>query len=250
MARARTLGIITGSALTLLGLGACTGYSSYPHASGSLTRSSTNTRAATAVMRESLRWTTSRTTGVPERFAVNLPQGVEPETYASIASGVGGEALSSSNADLPRYSITRVWVRSGEAKVDVVRPVLALGKDASGRYPTQGITIELEGGLEPWRVVRYRPWAIGTLADAQANFIDAYPAPDQGYAQETDDDSAWRDASDETQSAWDDGAWDDEYSTEGSGEDAWASYDEALPEGGPAEASVPTNTPDVIEINP
>lgn len=246
MARARTLGIITSSALILTGLGACTGYSSYPHASGSLTRSSTNTRAAKAVMRESLRWTTSRTTGVPERFAVNLPSGVEAETYASIASGVGGEALSSSNADLPRYSITRVWVRSGEAKVDVVRPVLALGKDASGRYPTQGITIELEGGLEPWRVVRYRPWAIGTLADAKANYIDSYAAPDATYAQESDDDSAWREASSET-----DGAWDDESFEYESSEDDWASYDEdPLPEGGPAEASVPTSSPDVIEINP
>ena len=182
-----------------------------------------------------------RTAGVPERFAVNLPAGVDPETYASIASSVGGEALSTANAELPRYSITRVWVRAGEAKVDVVRPVLALGPDENGRYPTQGITIELEGGLEPWRVVRYRPWAIGTLADAEANYIDMY-APAEAYAEwEDDDTNAWR----ETES---EGALADEGE---SVPDGWGEGDElSLPEGGAAEASVPTDAPDVIEINP
>ena len=220
-------------ALVALATSGCAGYSSYPHASGSLTRSSTNTRAATGVMRESLRWTTSRTTGVPGRFAVNLPAGVEAETYASIASSIGGEALSASNADLPRYSITRVWVRQGQAKVDVVRPVLALGKDASGRYPTQGITIDLEGGLEPWHVIRYRPWAIGTLADAQLNFIDgAFESP--GYAGAGDDTEL------------------DPYPTEGAwaDEDPWSNADEDPLNAGAAEASVPTETSDVIEINP
>jgi len=196
-------------------------------------------------MRESLRWTTSRTTGVPGRFAVNLPTGVDGETYASIASSVGGEALSSANADLPRYSITRVWVRAGQAKVDVVRPVLALGKDASGRYPTQGITIELEGGLDPWRVVRYRPWAIGTLADAQPNFIDG------GYDAAPGDGDFAEASADWNAETGDAGAPAENASLGSESEyDPWSAYDEELEPSESAEASVPTDTPDVIEINP
>ena len=49
---------VLGTALGLAGMQACTGYSSYPHADGSLTRNTTNTRASHAVMRESLRWAT------------------------------------------------------------------------------------------------------------------------------------------------------------------------------------------------
>ncbi len=256
MAGARTNRIMTLTALASLGalgmgLGGCAGYSSYPHADGSLTRSSTSTRAATGVMRESLRWTTSRTSGVPERYAINLPAGVEPQTYASIASSVGGEALSSSNTDLPRYSVTRVWVRSGQAKVDVVRPVLALGKNSDGAYPTQGITIELEGGLEPWRVVRYRPWAIGTLANAPENFIDAYIAPDAGYAgDEPGDDGAWREAiGDDTTASSTRSAEFDAEDSQFQTEPRWVIDDEPV-QSERTEASVPTNQPDVIEINP
>ncbi len=248
MAGARTNRIITLTAVTAmgaLGLAGCAGYSSYPNAEGSLTRSSTSTRAATGVMRESLRWTTSRTSGVPERFAVNLPAGVEAATYASIASSVGGEALSSSNADLPRYSITRVWVRSGQAKVDVVRPVLALGKNSDGAYPTQGITVELEGGLEPWRVVRYRPWAIGTLANAPENFIDSAvastPADGALSERETSGDDAAPSHGQNAELEGDEG----EFQTD----PRWVIDDEPI-QSERTEASVPTNQPDVIEINP
>ncbi len=252
-----TLGFTLG-ALALATAPGCTGYSSYPNASGSLTRSTTSTRSAVAVMRESLRWTTSRTSGTPERFAINLPEGINADAYAAIASAVGGEALSSSNTDLPRYSVTRVWVRSGQAKVDVVRPVLVLGKNPDGRYPTQGITIELEGGLEPWRVVRYRPWAIGTLADAPPNFIDEAAFPGEGgdalaeggddrFVGETDAGGA----SDE-RSVSNDERWSSERSSGWSskGGDEWAFDDEALPDEGRPEASAPTDSPDVIEINP
>ena len=64
----------------------------------------------------------------------------------------------------PVYHIGRVWQRGGNAKVDVIRPVFELGTDPNGRYSTQAITVELEGGLGTWRIVRHRGWAVDAVA--------------------------------------------------------------------------------------
>ncbi|MEZ6242462.1 MAG: hypothetical protein R3B57_05405 [Phycisphaerales bacterium] len=179
-------GVVAGGVVGLVAIaGGCMGYASYPNAEGSLTRSTTNSRAAAAVMRESLRWVTTHEKDMPGRFAVNLPPGTSDETYWEVATSVGGEALSTDNMDLPRYSVGRVWVRGGEAKVDVTRPVMALGRLADGGWVTQTITLELEGGLTPWRVVRDRPWALGAIEAPTANPVGVAAAPTPEIGGET-----------------------------------------------------------------
>ncbi len=167
-------GGLVGGVLALglaLCVGGCVGYASYPNADGSLTRTTTSSRNTTAVMREALRWVTARDKDRPGHFAINLPPGTGDEAYREIAASVGGEPLSDATMELPRYSVGRVWVRAGEAKVDVTRPVMALGPMADGGYVTQTLTVELEGGFTPWRVVRHRPWALGAIGEPAPNPI-------------------------------------------------------------------------------
>ena len=68
---------------------------------------------------------------------------------------------------LPVYSVTRVWLRGDKATVDVVRPVTLDGMQPTEEntdgvaYTYQKVTLRLEGGFRPWRVVGTREWPIG-----------------------------------------------------------------------------------------
>jgi len=55
--------------------------------------------------------------------------------------------------------------------------VMALGPMADGGWVTQTITVELEGGLAPWRVVRHRPWALGAIDEPAPNPLGVAAAP-------------------------------------------------------------------------
>lgn len=220
--------------------GGCAGYASYPNADGSLTRTTTSSRNTRAVMRESLAWVINRDTQRPARFAVNLPPSTGEEAYREIAAAVGGEPLNESNADLPRYSVGRVWVRAGEAKVDVTRPVMALGTTADGRYATQTLTVELEGGFTPWRVVRHRPWALGAIGEPPANPIGW--SSNQAVA-----DAGWDEPAPDEASGFEEGFDDGMGSASGDGSSGGPGGFEGGSSGEGARADA---EPDVIEIVP
>lgn len=156
----------------LLGSG-CTGYQSYPPIKGTSASTNPNSPPVDELMILSLDWVTTRypvggtvIAGQTPEFAINLPRGVRKSVYEYVASKVSDRArpLTPENADtMPVYHIAQLWVRDGVAKVTVLRPAYELGPSPDGKPVYQGITLRIEGGLHPWRVVRYQVWEVGTI---------------------------------------------------------------------------------------
>lgn len=160
-------------------LSGCVGYAVYPPMEGERGFSNVNSDPFPPVMTEALRWTALRyppnehaewhqpakgNVGT-STFAVNLPPGMNREIGERIAKniGMGAQPMLPGNEQLPVYHISRVWVQGDEAKVDVIRPVSNVAFDAQGSPVTQGITIRLRGGMEPWHVTSHRLWSYNAL---------------------------------------------------------------------------------------
>ena len=182
------------SAAALAAVSGCVGYNVYPPQPG-VTAGFTNPNSDPfpPIMTEALRWVITRNPavasaewspplGVPpegSKFAVNLPVGVNRLVYLRVADriGYGAVPLVPGNENLPTYHISRIWISGDEAKVDVVRPVLGLPPGANGRPVTQGTTVRLRGGMEPWHVTSHRDWAINTLPTPALNYVPEEGAP-------------------------------------------------------------------------
>lgn len=99
---------------------------------------------------------------VPYECVVNLPRGLRKSYYERIAAGVGPKCQPMTpdalTGHLPTFHVTRVWMRFNTATVDLLRPMPELGADASGKPIYQVVTLRLEGGTEPWRVVHARAY--------------------------------------------------------------------------------------------
>lgn len=146
-------------------LGGCVGNTTYPPADWQTASRNINAPPADEIMIESLRWAIERhPPATPGPVAINLPMGVQDRTYGVIVARIGGEAvpMERGREHLPTYHITRLWVRGDRAEVDVLRPVEELGPSPSGVPIVQALTVQLKGGMTPWRVVRSRPWVIGS----------------------------------------------------------------------------------------
>ncbi len=167
MARSRTpLALIAlAAAPWVAGLTGCVGYTTYPPANWQLAGDDINGPPADEIMIESLRWAIDRypPAGAGD-IAINLPEGVHDRSYGVIVGRVGGDAvpMERGREHLPTYHITRLWVRGDKAEVDVIRPVEELGPSPTGEPIVQALTVRLEGGMRQWRVVRSRPWVLGT----------------------------------------------------------------------------------------
>ncbi|GJM19609.1 MAG: hypothetical protein DHS20C14_18220 [Phycisphaeraceae bacterium] len=165
--------IAVGVALPL-GVAGCASYANVPEPESPASVTSPNRRHPKAVMTASLlRVLRIAPPGGP-RFAVALPAGMTAESAEEIlaALGPGAELATYANADLPTYSIGRIWIRSGKSKVDVFRPVIELGRRDDGTFDRQAITVWLEGGVEPWRVVRTQRWEVGAFPRP---YVEAHP---------------------------------------------------------------------------
>ena len=181
------------AAMLVVGLfsGGCVGYAVYPPMEGMSGFKNPNSDPLPALMTESVRWVSTRypptaaqewtappsiTPGEPPKFVVNLPAGVSRAIYLSVAKKIGPEALAMEPGleNLPTYHVSRIWVQGDEAKVDVIRPVPALpgtGASDASHQITQGITVRLRGGVQPWHVTSHNVWTIGAMPVPAINYV-------------------------------------------------------------------------------
>jgi hypothetical protein len=180
------------------GLGGCVGYNVYPPEQGSGGFSDPSSPPVYQLMTEALKWAVKKyppgsqlsptmsdipiapseaeasaaPTGVEApRVAISLFSEMRPDVYeyAVRQIGQGAVPLTPETEHLPRYMVSRVWVGGDEAKVDVFRPVHAMGADGVQLY--QPISVNLRGGMKYWRVTSYRVWSIGTMPPPEPQYL-------------------------------------------------------------------------------
>jgi hypothetical protein len=83
------------------------------------------------------------------------------------------------NSGLPVFHVTRVWMRGNQATIDVLRPMPELGNDPQGRTVYQPVTVRLEAGFQPWRVVHARIWNPGDEVEPPPYFLPEVDRPDE-----------------------------------------------------------------------
>ncbi len=115
-----------------------------------------------------------------EPVLVNLPQGTSRRTAQNVAENIARQSEVETLLvgqpgfeDAEPYSVTRLWLRGDEARVDVVRPV-AVGDEGQPRY--QRTTVRLRSGVKPWQVESVVDWPRG-IADEPELF--GWPEPDR-----------------------------------------------------------------------
>lgn len=168
-------------------LSGCVGYNVYPPMEGERGFTNVNSDPFPPLMTESLRWVVLRyppnehaewnqpaagNVGVTP-FAINLPRGVNRQINERIVTnvGLGAQPMIPGNESLPIYHVARVWVKGDEAKVDIVRPVPNVAFDAQGNPVTQGMTLNLRGGMQYWRVTSHRLWSYGSMQAPALNYM-------------------------------------------------------------------------------
>lgn len=152
------------AAVVLAGIAGCASYANVPGPESTPAVQDPNRRNPAAVIAEALR-VVQRRYPIDGTYAVEFPPGTTRETAGVALAGMGSGAVHVDDAapGTPTYRVGRVWIRSGFAKVDVVRPVVELEPNTAGEYQTRIYTAWLSGGFEPWHVTRIQPWAIGTV---------------------------------------------------------------------------------------
>ncbi|MBC7836131.1 MAG: hypothetical protein H7Y88_13680 [Phycisphaerales bacterium] len=179
---------VAGSALSLSG---CVGYTATPASQDESIFSSPNAPATHDLMAVSLRWVIRRyppsggdgrytiwddqlpteTTDdlvVSDRVILNLPRGVRRSVYRRILERVSPLAhpvtVETIAEGLPIYHVGRVFITGDEAKVDIFKPVTAIGnRSPSGEQLYQAVTVRLRGGFKPWHVTSHHVWTVGAL---------------------------------------------------------------------------------------
>lgn len=163
---------------TLAGATGCATYANYPPIGQDLAINDPNVVPLPVLMRVATTRVLQRDAAsgdLPDNWVLNLPRGMTTTRARSVLdntmsdAGVGGGMLvgDSGYLGLPVYSITRVWLRGDKATVDVIRPVTLDGMQPTEEntdgvaYTYQKVTLRLEGGFRPWRVVGTREWPIG-----------------------------------------------------------------------------------------
>jgi len=184
----RVLPATVGALCLALGIAGCLNYSNYPSVDGAFAATDRPVTPATEVaIALAVRWTADRYAPGDLRMAaatpkeagditirspiiLNLPIGTRQVYYNRIARNCGPEVapltLENAQSGVPIYHVGRVWVRAHEAVVDVYRPMPELGTTDDGSPIYQMVTVRMEGGFQPYRVVHGRAWEPG-----------AYPPP-------------------------------------------------------------------------
>lgn len=128
----------------------------------------------------------------PYALIVNPPRGLRKGFYERIVKGIGPQAqpitVANEISGLPTFHVTRVWMRFQTATVDVLRPMPELGQNADGTPIYQMVTVRLEGGLNPWRVVHARAWSPTNVEIPPAYYLPDVERVDQfDYQMEQDE---------------------------------------------------------------
>lgn len=120
---------------------------------------------------------------VPYAMVVNLPAGTRKLFYERIPAKVGpnvrpatGETVRSGE---PLFHVSRVWLRFDRGTIDVLRPMPEMGPSPTGGPVYQKITLRLEGGMQPWRVVHARAWSPGADMPPELNFVPETDNPNE-----------------------------------------------------------------------
>lgn len=156
------------AAASLVPFSGCVGYSSYPNIEGAkLASTNPNLYSSRECMAIALAWvvnkfppSTPATSYGNPRALINLFPGITRESYFTIADKVSAATnieispvdIGDADSNLPIYHVARVWLRHGDAKVDILRPLPAMGAGSDGQPVYQCITVILEGGFQPWLV--------------------------------------------------------------------------------------------------
>ncbi len=195
--RMRALGICSVAVLSASSLfSGCVGYATYPPVQGAYgAPNNPNAPPVDELMALSLKWVTDRypiksgspTVAGEPQFAINLPRGVRKSIYERTAAALGDKAqpLTPENATtLPIYHVAEIRVRGRVAKVDVLRPAQELGSRPDGQPVYQCITLHIEGGFQPWRVIRFQAWEPGVVQVPEYYYVPAVEWPDRERAEE------------------------------------------------------------------
>ncbi len=171
-------------------LSGCTGYASFPHIEGApLASKNPNGPPTDELMIVALDWVLKRyppretgpvVAGAP-RVAINLPYGVYRSTYERVASKLSVPAVPLTPQDrdtLPIYHVSRVWIRGGDAKVDILRPLQEVGVAPGQPQAYQQITVFCSGHMKPWHADRFQAWEIGMAPVPAYNYLPSSEWPE------------------------------------------------------------------------
>lgn len=114
--------------------------------------------------------------GSSQPIAINLPPGMRKANYERVARDAGPNVFPlteeiAQQGSMPIFHVGRVWLRFQEATVDIFRPLPEIGTNKAGQFAFEPITIKLQGGLKPWRVLHARAMEPGSLALPTAYFL-------------------------------------------------------------------------------
>ncbi len=148
---------------SILALTGCVSYTNVNGPESPPSFQSPNHFAAVDVTGEALEWVlTNHGPDDGDGYVVNLPAGITQENAMKIFARLPDGAVWPGSVDQDpagMFHIARVWIRSSEAKVDVVFPMV----NHKGILEHRGVTVWLHGGVRPWRAVRGQYWAPGTI---------------------------------------------------------------------------------------
>lgn len=140
------------------GLAGCAMYMNYPPLEGDTSINNPNISPMPEVVEIGLLEVTRRYP-VSGEYVVNLPRGMSVKNAQWVRDGLGDPArlVGPGTESLPVFHVTRVWIRGGDARVEVLAP------EVRGAGP-RGVVVELNTtGIGEWRIERVRELAAGAV---------------------------------------------------------------------------------------
>lgn len=168
----------------------CVGYNTWPPQEGVAGVSDPNVRPNDQVILASLRYVVERYPADSDRYAINMPRGMNENLYRWVVDrvGEGAEPLTEDNEWLPTYHVKQIKVRGREAEVMILRPVTEAGVGPDGDLAYQPITVSLRGRLASgWRIVNRREWIVGLEEVPEPYYWTGSEEPEQTTAEVSED---------------------------------------------------------------
>ncbi len=154
----------------------CAGYRTTPEAQSNWPGGHPNVSSVEESTTAALKWAVQRVPppdykGSGGQFAISPPHGLRQSRYLRMVADLGPDAypVTIDSEHLPTYYVGSVVVRGSFATIDIHCPVL----DRYGDLAFKPYTIELEGGVTPWRVDNIRAWQIGATQPPAKYYLPA-----------------------------------------------------------------------------
>jgi hypothetical protein len=137
-------------------LAGCSPYVNIPEQPGDLATTSANDPNVRAVAAVALRRVVREQPAPTPDYAIALPPGAKPDTYQWVMRHLPGRAAAHPDpgpAELPIYTVAAVYIRGGQAQVDVIFPT------ATGERRLMSVwqATRLADG---WYATRHRVWEV------------------------------------------------------------------------------------------